>query len=160
MTAPLEHIEESFKKELDAIVELFEITLKKSGAILRFRNGPTITWQDHEYSFWPCTLDKDGDAADDTKVRPNLAIFNPDGALSALADAGEFDLATVVRKEVLQDHLLADVNIYQPRVWFVAKVVDDTRIVVTLELHTSTDIPNFQVPGRFFSPPDFPVVVY
>lgn len=160
MTLPIEHIAEAYKKEMDHIVQLFEITLKITPTVIRIRNGPTITWQGNEYSEWPCQFVGDGQKTDGEASRPVLTIANPEGVFTPNAEQGDFDLATLVVKEVHQDHLLANLNIKRQRTWFISKPIDVTRVLISLQCHTTTDVPNFDVPPRFFAPPEFPFLVY
>lgn len=160
MTAPATHVAEAYKKDMDRPVQLFEITLKLTPTVLRFRNGPQITWQGNTYVEWPCNFAGDAQKTDGEASRPVLTIANPDGILSQYAEQGEFDLAIVVMKEVLQEHLLTNVNIKRQRTWFISKPLNVSRATISLQCHQTTDIPNYDVPGRFFSPPEFPFVVY
>lgn len=160
MTTPISHLEEAYKFEVDALVPMYELTFKKSGAKIRFCDRPTITWQGDIYNFWSCKMDKTGENANGEYVRPVLHLANPDGIFTDAAEQGEFDLATLVRKDVRQDHLLANTNIYKQRIWFIARVASVNRIRISLECHSASDVPNFQVNTRFFAPPDFPFVVY
>jgi len=161
MTTPVTHLDQGFKKEMDRIVQLYQLTLKKTSTVLRFRDGPAITWQGNLYNNWPSSLVGDGQNSDGEAVRPTLTIFNPDGALTPLEEDGEFELAILVVKEVLQDHLLANVNISRSRTWFISKAIDVSRSSISLQCHTTVDIPNYSVPGRFYGPSDgFPFLVY
>lgn len=160
MTLPVSHIEEALKLDADGIVHLYEVTLKKSGAKVRFTNNATVVWQGNTYSYWPCQQDKDVETSDSETPRPALTVYNPDGVLTSLASTGEFDLALVVRKEVLQAHVTANTNLFKQRVWFIGRVSSANRSNVTFELRTAIDIPNFQIPPRSFTPPEFPFLVY
>ena len=161
MTIPATHLDQAFQLEMDQIVKLYKLTLRKTGTIVYFRNGPEITWQGNLYNNWPCSLEGDGFNADGESKRPTLTIYNPEGALTPTEEQGEFDLAILVVKEVLQDHLLANVNIFKQRTWFISKALDVSRSSISLQCHTTVDVPNFAVPGRFFSPNyGFPFLVY
>lgn len=160
MTYPVSHLEEALKLEGEAIVHLYQVTLKKTGSIIRFWNGPTTTWQGQTYSYWPCQQSKDTETSDDQTPRPTLTVHNPNGILTPLAGQGEFDLALVIRKDLRQDHLLGNVNISKQRVWFISRPLSMNREVVSFELRSTIDFPNFQIPPRQFNPPEFPFLVY
>lgn len=160
MTTPVTHLEQGYQKEMDLPIQLFTLTLKKSGTIVRLRNGPTITWQGQEYSEWPSSLSEVEQNTDGEASRPILTLANPDGVFTPQAENGEFDLATLVVKEVLQDHLLANLNIFSQRTWFISKPVSVNRMTISLQCHSATDVPNFDVPPRMYLPPDFPFLVY
>ena len=160
MTYPVSHLGEALEREADAIVSLYEVTLKKTSSTVRFWNGPTTSWQGHTYEYWPCQQSKDTEVSDSETPRPTFTVHNPNGILLPLAGEGEFDLALVVRKDLLQAHLLSNANIYKQRVWFIGRMLSGNRTTVSFELRSPIDAPNFQFPPRMFNPPDFPFLVY
>lgn len=160
MTIPASHIAEAQKLESDYLVKVYEVVLKKTATEIYFWNGPTTTWQGKTYSYLPCNQDKDAATSDTENSRPTLSIYNPEGVLTQLASEGEFDLALVTRKEILQEHFLSNTNIFTQRVWFISRIVSANRNQIAAELRSAIDIPNFNIPPRSFVPPEFPFLVY
>lgn len=77
-----------------------------------------------------------------------------------MAHEGKFELATVIRRVVLQEHLLADANIFIPTVWIIGQINSCTSRLLQVALRSPTDGPNMNVPYRFYAPPDFPTVTF
>lgn len=160
MSIPTSHLQESLKLEADAPIDLWEIVLRTSPTHLYYRYGSTVTWQGNTYEYMPIQLAQEADYATDEVGRPTLTVVNPDKIFGPFADAGLLDLATVYRRRVLQEHLLADANIYQQRVWVIGQVKSVTKQVLQVELRGAGDIPTFELPARRFMPPEFPFVRY
>lgn len=156
--APVEHREDALKLEdADHIVQLFRVRLK-TGTTYRFWNGPTRTYRGQLFNGMACQMTGDKKTSDNEVSRPLLSIANPENAFSGFAAAGLFDMAEVVRWELLQDHFLNDVNIYDQRVWISTRVVSIKNQILTVELRSPLDLPNFKVPSRVYAPPEFPAV--
>jgi phage-related protein len=158
VSAPSSHLEESLKLEADLTVDLWQARLR-GGATVRWWNGPTRTWQGNEYTGLACQIQGEKKSSDSQVSRPILTIANPDGVFSTFAAEGLFDLAEVIRKRVLQSDFQADANVFEQRVWIVGRPSAVKAQVISLELRSTTDMPNFKTPGRTFSPPEFPCVV-
>lgn len=158
--APIDHVEDAMSLTSQREVHLFSITLRDNSSNFKLRNGPTVTWRGDVYENVPVMVSGEEDTADEKVARPSLRIFNPKKIFGPFAQAGLFELAHVVRKTVLQDNLLADANIFVPRVWIIGRVTHCTSTVLQAELRAPTDGPNMQVPFRFYAPPDFPYVSY
>jgi hypothetical protein len=105
-------------------------------------------------------LTGEGDYSDDEVARPNLNIMNPNKIFGPFASAGHFDLATVVRKRVLPQHIQTNANIFRQRVWLVGRITNVSSQILGLELRSPHDIPNYMTPPRMFMPPEFPYVSY
>lgn len=157
--APIEHIQESLKLNADGLIDLWEITLRVVNTTVYFVNGPSRTWQGHTYESLPCQLSGEAVSASDQNNRPTLSVINPEKIFAPFAAAGYFDLALVVRKRLLQDHYMNNVNIFQQRVWISGRPSSVTNQSIQLELRSPLDSPNFKTPVRKFSPPEFPFVV-
>jgi phage-related protein len=158
MTLPISHLEDSVKLEADALVSLWEIQLANSPARIYLRYGPTVTWQSKTFSGSVIVMSGEGDYSGEEVARPTLTFRNPDGAFSNFAATGALERSIVVRYEVLQAHLLANLNIYQRRIWMLSRPTVLTKEQIQVELRGLTDIPNFEVPVRMFMPPEFPFV--
>lgn len=158
--SPVSHLHEALKLEAEAVVYVYEVTLKKTGSTICFWNGETRTWQGKTYNNWPCQQSKDSQTSDSETPRPTLTVHNPSGVLTGLAGDGEFDLALVIRKEILQSHFIANTNIFKQRVWFISRVVSSNRESTSFEMKSPIDYPGFQIPPRKFAPPEFPFLVY
>lgn len=157
-TAPVSHIEEALKLEADAAIDLFTITLR-GGTILRFRNGPSITWQGHLYEGLASELSGEGLSAEDEKNRPTLTVLNPEKLFGSFAAEGLLDLALVVRRRVMQRHLLDDVGLSQQRIWILGRIVLVNSQVIRVELRSPLDMPAWKTPNSFYMPPEYPFVV-
>lgn len=158
-TAPTTHVTEALKLSADAIVALWEVRLKGVSTIVRFRDGPTVTWQGHTYDSMACMISGESANSDGQNARPTLTVINPQNVFGPFASAGYFDLATVIRKEVLQADLLANANIYQQRIWIIGRPTSVKNPSMQFELRSSIDIPGFTVPNRYYTTPEFPFVV-
>jgi hypothetical protein len=161
---PGDHIDESLKLEADGYVDLWEIRLKKVGIIYRFTqavsDGAEIVWQGETYEALACQMQGERRSTDDQAARPKLIVVNPENVFGAYAAEGFFDLAEVTRFRVLGRHVLANVNIFQKRLWLVRRPLEVTDQVLTLELGSPLDMPAWQTPRRIFSPSEgYPFVV-
>jgi phage-related protein len=161
MTTPTSHLEEALKLEADGLVDLWKVTLvgTDTPTILRFRNGPEVTWQGNLYESMACQLSGESEKASDERSRPTFSVMNPDNIFGPFADAGYLELAQVVRYRLLQQHLLANSNIFQQNTWIVGRVTSVSRQVISMELRRLTDQPQWHTPARSFMPPEYPFVV-
>lgn len=159
MTTPESHVSEAHKLTADGLVDLFEITLQTVPVVLRYKNENSVTWQGNLYEGIAIRLAGDRRSADEEEARPTLTMMNPIGIFNPYVRAGYFDLATVVRKRVLRQHLEADVNLYEQRMWFVSRPRElIANQGLTLEMRNMSEGPNFFLPVRQFIPPEFPSV--
>lgn len=156
--APIEHLQDALKLEGDGKVSLWEVRLKTSPVtIYRFWNGPTRTWQGVTYEGLACQLS--GDSREEGRSsRPTLTVQNPEKILGTFAADGYFDLAELIRKRVLQQHFLADVNLFEQRIWISARAATVGRGVLQLDLRSPTDMPPWKTPRRVYAPPTHPFV--
>jgi len=160
VTAPVEHVEDSLKLTGDRRVDLWELRLKTSATIYRFWNGVTRTWQGQIWEGHACTLSAESRNSDGQQSRPVLTLINPTNIFGQLAAEGTFDMATLVRKRVLQDHFLNNINIAHQSVYITTRVVAVNDQALRLELRSPTDIPTFKTPRRTYDPPEYPFVVF
>jgi phage-related protein len=159
VTAPIEHLQDALQLEAETVIDLWELRLKNSNVIAHFWNGVERTWQGNLYQGLACQLSGEARSTDNKNNRPNLTIVNPENIFGAFAAAGDFDLATVIRKRVLASHFVNDANIFQQRVWLVGRPASVRNSVITLELRAPTDMPVWHTPCRTYNPPEYPFVV-
>lgn len=156
---PISHTEDALKLTSDREVYLWEITLRDNTKVF-IRNGPKVTWQGKTYENLPIMISGEEYSADDKTNRPSLKVFNPKKIFGPMAHQGKFGLATVVRRTVLQQNLLADAAIFTTSVWIIGQITTCTARTLDVQLRSPTDGPNMQVPFRFYAPPDFPTVSF
>lgn len=154
---PVDHLVDASKLTQDREVSLWEITLR-DGSHAYIRNGPAVTWQNKDYENLPIILSGEGQTADDQTTRPTLRVFNPKKIFGPMAHQGKFELATIRRRIILQDNLLANANIHVTTVWIIGQITSCTSRLLQVQLRSPTDGPNMNVPYRFYGPPDFPTV--
>jgi phage-related protein len=158
-STPYSHIEESQKLTADAQIDLYQITLKNKPVTFRFKNNNTVTWRGNEYEGMACQVSGDTRIADGEESRASMQIMNPFGIFNMPALAGDLDLAVVTRKRVLLQHIESNANIFEQRMWYVARV---SKVIagqsIDLELRNMTEGPGFQIPVRMYIPPEFPMV--
>lgn len=159
MSGPVTHVSEAEKLTADALVDLYQLNLVDGVTIFRFKNNDSVVWQGNEYEGMACKLSGDTRTADGEEQRPALVIMNPYGIFNMPALAGDLDFAVLTRRRLLREHLDANTNIYQQRMWYVGRVRDlISGQSITLELRNMTEGPNFQIPVRMYTPPEFPLV--
>jgi lambda family phage minor tail protein L len=157
MNDPVEQIEDALKLTGDREVSLWEITLR-DGSKAFLRNGPNCTWQGNDYEGLPIMMTGEEDTADDQNARPSLRVFNPKKIFGPWAHEGRFELATVIRRRVLQTHLLNNSNIFKKRVWVIGQIQSCTSRSLDVQLRSPIDTPNLNTPTRVYAPPDFPTI--
>jgi Phage-related protein len=158
-SAPQQHLVEAQKLTADALVDLYELSLKHEPVVFRFRDGPTVQWQGKVYEGMACTMSGDMRSSEGEESRPVLRVMNPFGIFNQAALNSDLDLAIVTRKRLLRRHLEENVNIFEQRKWYVGRVRElISGQVISLELRSMTEGANFQIPVRMFIPPDFPFV--
>lgn len=159
MSAPSQHLTEALKLEADAIVDLFEIQLKTKPVVLRVKNNNTVSWQGQTYEGMPLTLTGDKRTSDGEEARPTFMFANPLGAFNTYAAQGDFDRAIFIRKRVLRTEMEANINRFQPAMWYVARVREiKSGVGITLELRSMHEGQTFKIPARMYMPPEFPTV--
>lgn len=159
MVEPVSHAAEALKLSADSYVDLFEVRLHGTSTVLYFWNGETRVWQGNSYEQLPVQMQGDSVSSDGKLSRPQLTVVNPDKIFGGFAANGDFDLAVVIRKRVLQNDFINNVNIFSQRTWIVGRVVSVTSQTMTVELRQTTDMPTWLTPRRTYNPPAFPFVV-
>ena len=153
----VEQVEDALKLTSSKEVSLWEITLR-DGTKAFLRNGPSVTWRGNDYEGLPIMLSGEEDSADDKTARPSLRVFNPKKIFGPWAHQGRFELATVIRRRVLQEHLTVNANIFTRRVWIIGQIQSCTSRSLDVQLRSPIDSPNLNTPTRMYAPPDFPTV--
>lgn len=156
--APIEHIVDSLGLEGDAKVDLWTVRLRGVNLVYHFWNGPPRVWQGDTYEGLACQLSGENRSSEGQTARPSLIVSNPAKIFGVFAAEGYFDLATFTRKRLLQEHFLADVNLFQQNVWICARPSEVRSTTMQLELRSPTDMPPWKTPRRTFNPPDYPFV--
>lgn len=158
-TAPTSHLEEAQKLEADALVDLYELYLKTSTTVLRFKNENSVTWGGKLYEGMAVKLSGDARTADAEETRATMRVMNPEGIFNAFAFDGKLDMATLIRKRVLRQHIDGNVQIFQQRMWYISRITEViTNQSLTVELRNMSEGPVFMIPARMFIPPEFPTV--
>lgn len=145
--------------EGDAKLDLWEIRLKTVPTIFRFWNGKSLTWQGNLYEGMACQLSGESNPSEGQTSRPILTAVNPENIFGPFAGDGLFDLAEVIRKRVLQTHIISNTNLFEQRVWICGRPSGVSDQLIQLELRSPTDMPAWKTPRRTYSPPDFPFIV-
>lgn len=159
MSYPTEHIIEAQKLQADALVSLYELQLKDAGnTLVCFKDGDTVTWQSKVYDSLPCRMSGVGKSADEQVSRPTFQVSNPAGIFCTYVVGGALAGATLTRKRVLRTHLDANNGTYSQEKWLVSRVTSMNNVVLAVELRMLADGPNYILPARAFTYPEFPTV--
>lgn len=156
---PQSHVVDAFELESKGYRDLFKIELTDgSGNVLYVTSHNAITYMGKTWEFLPCTISDNTFNSSGEQSRPKFSAANPEGMFSLWIETGALDGAIVTRFRVQLPDITSDTRSYTKRVWVMSKVVNLTKDVVTLELRSTMDGVNFQLPARSFYPPDFPHV--
>ena len=159
MTTPVSHLQEAQKLEADALVDLFEIYIKGTSTVIRLKNENTVNWLGNDYEGVAIKLSGDARTADAEETKATIRIMNPEGIFNSFAFDGTLDMATVIRKRVLRDHLENNVSIFQQRMWYISRITElITNQSLTAELRNMSEGAIFMIPVRVYMPPEFPTV--
>lgn len=159
MSVPQSHAEEALKLTADAEVDLFELNIPQTSAVFRFKNNDTVEWQGHVWEGIACQMGGESYSADGQEARPTISVVNPEGIFNEPVMDKLLYRAVLTRKRVLRQHLDANVNIFVQRMWFVERPKElISGQLVSLELRSMVEGPNFQIPARMYIPPEFPTV--
>jgi lambda family phage minor tail protein L len=157
---PQSHIEDAFKLDADAKVDLFRIQLNQLGGstIICVTGQKQVTWQGMIFESIAVTLAQDGVNTTGEWKRPKFTLVNPDGVWSAFIAQGKMDGAQITRYRVLKPHLDADQGVFQMNTWRVSKPLSLNRTLAVFELRSPLDGQNYLLPGRAYYPPEYPHV--
>jgi phage-related protein len=157
---PQGHIADALKLQADGKLHLFEVFPVSGGSIFCKADNP-VTWLGLDYEGLPMQLSGEGKSNDGSTPTPRLQIGQEDMDLlpfKGLINDGWLDGATIVRKKVLLDDLLANRDIKETTTFRVKRVESYSRTKVTLLLATFSAAISQTVPFRQYTPPDFPWV--
>ncbi len=163
MTAPVPHVDEALKLTSDALVDLWEISIRTPDATsyMRFRDGPmgsSTPWNGKVFDHLPCKFTGWSRSSEDEKARPQLQVLNPLGAFNDPVFKGYFDNALLQRYRVLRQHIESNTPLYQLEVWFISRPKDLLAgQSVTFECRALSDGPDQLVPARSYMPPEYPM---
>lgn len=155
---PSEHVEDSKELEMDAYVDLFEITLADKVSKIYMKDNNTVTWRGNKYEGTGIKLTGVASYADDQVSRPELSLFNPNGVYSYLVDKELLDNARISRIRLLKQHLDGDIPVFRKQSWRVSRISSLRKDSIKLQLRDSLDGQFFLTPARMFIPPEFPQV--
>jgi phage-related protein len=159
MSIPQEHIADAHKLIADGKIDLWSLT-PSAGGTVHFKNDNDVTYQGIFYKGLPVNLTGEKRSSDAWQLS-KLQIGQPDidiSAFKALLFDGYVDNAIIVRKTVLREHLEADIDVSQERVYRVKRVEGYSRTRIILQLATVSDALAFMMPHRLYIPPAFPSV--
>lgn len=158
---PVEHIADSHKLQADARIDLYELTPSNGSGVVRFKSDNDVTWRGNTYTGLPLALTGEKKSIDSGLTMPQLMIGNGAVDMSpfkALVFDGYLDNAVIVRQVVLLDNLVNNRLIRESYTYRVKRVVDYSRLKITLQLATLSDSLGFSMPYRQYLPPGFPSV--
>lgn len=156
---PTSQIQDAFSLESAGIREFFQLDLRNdSGTTLYLNPQNTAEFLGHTWESIPCKLSEVSQNSTGEQNRPKFSIANPQGVFSLWVEHGAVDGAILTRYRVLMSDLTSDTRAYSKNLWIVSKVLSLTKDLIVLELRSSIDGPNYQIPARSFFPPNFPHV--
>lgn len=156
-----DHVEESLKLQAEGYVNLLHITLRppeQAQVSLYMTPQKSVEWQGRTWETFQYALVGYKVSADEESARPKLTVINPEGVFTRYATQGWLDNALIVRYGVLKRHLDANINSFTKNTWRVAKIVQASKQIVSMELRAATDGQLYYLPARQYLPPVFPQV--
>jgi lambda family phage minor tail protein L len=159
-TIPQTHIDDAYKLDADAKIDLFKIVLNQIGGstTVCVTARKDVVWQGLTFESIPVSLTQEGANATGEWKRPKFTLANPDGVWSAFIAQGKLDGAQITRYRVLLSHLIANAGIFQMNTWRISKPLQLNKTLATFELRSPLDGQQFLLPGRAFYPPEYPHV--
>jgi lambda family phage minor tail protein L len=157
---PQSHIDDAYKLDGDAKVDLFKIVLNQTAGstVICLTAKQEVTWQGMTFESIPVSLAQEGTNATGEWKRPKFTLANPDGIWSAFIAQGKLDGAQITRYRVLKPHVDTDTGIYQMNTWRISKPLSLNKTMAVFELRSPLDGQQFLLPGRAFYPPEYPHV--
>lgn len=147
------------KLTADGQVELFELTPLTGGTIY-MKAGVAVDWQGQTYESVPCQISGEEQTAD--KQPTPKFVIGQDGisvvALKGLVFDGHLEGATLVKKTVLLEDLLANRNVKATRTYRVKRAAEYGATSITLVLASFSGALHQTLPHRQYIPPAFPWV--
>jgi lambda family phage minor tail protein L len=157
---PDTHVADAFELSPDALVDLFRIQLNQLGGstIICMTAQKQVVWQGMTFESIAVNLTQEGVSTNGEWQRPKFTVANPDGVFSAFVAQGKMDAATITRYRVNKADVDANIGRFAMNVWRQSKTLSMSRTLVTFELRSPLDGPQFQLPARAFYPPEYPHV--
>lgn len=156
---PLSQVFDAFELESQGIREFFQLELRNAGGVnLYLSPQNTAEFLGRTWESLPCKLSDVSQNSTGEQSRPKFTAANPQGVFSLWVQNGAIDGAILTRYRVLMSDLTANTRAYAKNTWLVSKVLSLNKDTIIMELRSSLDGPNYQVPSRSFYPPDFPHV--
>lgn len=157
---PSNHIADALKLQSDGKLHLFEVYPVNGGSIFIKSDNP-VTWLGNDYEGVPCVVSGETKSNDGSTPTPRMVIGQEDMDLlpfKGLINDGWLDGATIIRKKVLLDDLLANRDIKEVTNFRVKRVESYSRTKISLVLASFSAALSQTVPFRQYVPPDFPWV--
>jgi phage-related protein len=154
---PNAHIDDATRLQADGMVEFFQFDLT-SGSSVYLKNENTVLWNGNQWEGVAIKISGVGSYSDDQIAKPKITFQNPDAIFSPFAAQGVFTAGFMTRYRVAYDDVINNNPVYVNQVWQIGRVSALTRSLITLELRSLTDVPNFIIPARTYQPPEFPSV--
>lgn len=158
---PPEQIADAHKLQADAEIFLYELTPNVGGTIY-FKSDNPIDWRGNTYEGIPLQFTGSSRTTEVGTGRPTLAIGDTNldlGPFKPLLFDGYADGALIIRRRVLLDALLANLNQSYDEYYKVRQTSDYGRSSITFELARSADSLDFSFPFHQYYAPDFPSVM-
>lgn len=156
---PQSHIEDALKLQADGRLHLYEINPLGGGTVF-IKSDDNFVWQGDLYTGIPCSLTGEKMSTEGTPT-PKLVIGQKDLDLlpfKALINDGHLDGAQIIRRKVLLDDALADLNISETTYFRVKRIDNYNRTNITLTLASFSGAISQTIPFRSYTTPDFPFV--
>lgn len=156
---PVSQQYDAFELESKGIRDFYKLELLDgANSVMYLSPYDQANWLGQTWETIQCKLTDYTQNSTGEQSRPKFAVVNPSGLFSLWVERGAVDGATLTRYQVLLSDLEAGVNAYTKRVWTVSKVLSLNTKMLTVELRSMLDGPNFMLPSRSYYPPDFPHV--
>lgn len=156
---PQSHIDDALKLSADAKISLFELTPVTGGTIF-FTSDSDVTWRGQLYEGIPCAVTGE-EISTEKSPTPRMNIGQEDLDLLPFKGPihdGFLDGATLIRKKLLLDDMLANLNVYEKTVWRIKRPDNYSRTKISLVLAQYSSAQGQTVPFRQYIPPEFPWV--
>lgn len=156
---PTTHVTDALQLAADGLVDLFEL-YPLAGGTVYFKSDNDVTWRGNLYEGLPCTLS--GEEYDTTKLpTPKLQFGQEDLDLlpfKGLVHDGYLEGATLVRKRVLLEDVINNLDIKQTTYFRIKRVEEYSRTRISVTLSTYSSAVSLMIPFRQYVTPDFPYV--
>lgn len=158
---PPSHVADAHALVAEGRVDLWSLTPAGETATVNFKADNTVVFRGIEYAGLPLSLSGEKRTSEQGLGMPKLTIGQPDIDLSLFKPMiydGWLDNAVLIRRTVLTNHLIANLDISQNREYRVKRVEQYSRTQIVIQLATLSDSLGFTMPYRLYLPPAFPSV--